>query len=128
MFIGSDCEIEDDVEIGEFCVIGDGVKIVKGSKFERVIFWSGSFIGKNCELKSCIICSKFILKDYVRVFERVVVGENNFLKDFVEVKVEVKIWLEKIIEFGIVIDENIYWGIEVIKSVFWVCGIIGDFN
>ncbi|WAM36025.1 sugar phosphate nucleotidyltransferase [Caldicellulosiruptor acetigenus] len=128
VFIGSDCEIEDDVEIGEFCVIGDGVKIAKGSKLERAILWSGSFIGKNCELKSCIICSKSILKDYVRVSERAVVGENNLLKDFVEVKAEAKIWPEKTIESGTVIDENIYWGTEVIKSVFWVRGITGDFN
>ncbi len=77
VFIGSECEIEDDVEIGEFCVIGDGVKIAKGTKLERAILWSGSFIGKNCELKSCIICSKSILKDYVRVSEKAVVGENN---------------------------------------------------
>ncbi len=128
VFIGSDCEVEDDVEIGEFCVIGDGVKIAKGSKLERAILWSGSFIGKNCELKSCIICSKSILKDYVRVSERAVVGENNLLKDFVEVKAEAKIWPEKTIESGTVIDENIYWGTEVIKSVFWVRGITGDFN
>lgn len=128
VFIGSECEIEDDVEIGEFCVIGDGVKIAKGSKLERAILWSGSFIGKNCELKSCIICSKSILKDYVRVSEKAVVGENNLLKDFVEVKAEAKIWPEKTIESGTVIDENIYWGTEVIKSVFWVRGITGDFN
>ncbi len=128
VFIGSDCDIEDDVEIGEFCVIGDGVKIAKGSKLERAILWGGSFIGKNCELRSCIICSKSILKDYVRVSEKAVVGENNLLKDFVEVKAEAKIWPEKTIESGTVIDENIYWGTEVIKSVFWVRGITGDFN
>ncbi|ADL41585.1 Nucleotidyl transferase [Caldicellulosiruptor obsidiansis OB47] len=128
VFIGSECEIEDDVEIGEFCVIGDGVKIAKGSKLERAILWNGSFIGKNCELKGCVICSRSILKDYVRVSEKAVVGEKNLLKDFVEVKAEAKIWPEKTIESGTVIDENIYWGTEVIKSVFWVRGITGDFN
>lgn len=128
VFIGKDCEIEDDVEIGEFCVIGDCVKIAKGSKLERTIIWSGSFVGKNCELKGCIVCSKSILKDYVRVSEKAVVGENNLLKDFVEVKAEAKIWPDKTIESGTVIDENIYWGTEVIKNVFWVRGITGDFN
>ncbi|WP_039764059.1 sugar phosphate nucleotidyltransferase [Caldicellulosiruptor sp. F32] len=128
VFVGCECEIEDDVEIGEFTVIGDGVKIEKGTKLERAIVWNGSYIGKNCELKGCVICNKSVLKDYVRVNEKAVVGEKNLLKDFVEVKAEAKIWPEKVVEANTVIDENIYWGTEVIKSVFWIRGITGDFN
>ncbi|WAM33948.1 sugar phosphate nucleotidyltransferase [Caldicellulosiruptor morganii] len=128
VFIGNECEIEDDVEIGQFSVIGDGVRIEKGTKLERAIVWNGSYIGKNCELKGCVICSKSVLKDYVRVNEKAVVGEKNLLKDFVEVKSEAKIWPEKVVESNTIIDENIYWGTEVIKSVFWVRGITGDFN
>ncbi|WAM31665.1 sugar phosphate nucleotidyltransferase [Caldicellulosiruptor naganoensis] len=128
VFVGCECEIEDDVEIGEFTVIGDGVKIEKGTKLERAIVWNGSYIGKNCELKGCVICNKSVLKDYVRVNEKAVVGEKNLLKDFVEVRAEAKIWPEKVVESNTVIDENIYWGTEVIKSVFWIRGITGDFN
>jgi len=128
VFVGCECEIEDDVEIGEFTVIGDGVKIEKGTKLERAIVWNGSYIGKNCELKECVICNKSVLKDYVRVNEKAVVGEKNLLKDFVEVRAEAKIWPEKVVESNTVIDENIYWGTEIIKSVFWIRGITGDFN
>lgn len=128
VFIGSECEIDSDVQIGEFTVIGDGVKIDRGTRIERSILWGGSYIGKQCELKGCIICNKSILKDYIRVYEKAVVGEKNTLRDFVEVKSEAKIWPEKVIEPNTVIDENIYWGTEVIKSVFWVRGITGEFN
>jgi len=128
VLIGSECEIEPGAEIGEFVVIGDGVKIGRETKVERSIIWSGSYIGKKCELKGTVICNKSILKDYVRVSEKAVIGEKNILKDFVEVKSEAKIWPEKVVESGTVIDENIYWGTEVIKSVFWVRGIAGEFG
>ncbi|MEZ0537490.1 sugar phosphate nucleotidyltransferase [Caldicellulosiruptoraceae bacterium PP1] len=127
VFIGDECYIED-AEIGEYTVIGNNVKIGKGTQISHSIIWNQSHIGEHSELKGCVICNKVFIKDFVRVYEKAVIGNENTLKDYVEVKPEVKIWPKKVVESNTVVDQNVFWGTEVIKNVFWVRGIDGEFN
>jgi len=127
VFIGDECVI-DGVEIGEFTVIGNGVTINKGTKISHAILWNYSHTGEFCEVKGSILCNKAILKDFVRVYEKAVIGDGNMLKDYVEVKPEAKIWPNKVVEANTVIDQNVFWGTEVIRNVFWIRGISGEFN
>jgi len=116
--ISPHAEIEEDVAIGPFCIIGEGVHIKKGSKlFSNVILECNTEIGNNCtiypftsiglppqdlkykdEKTSVKIGDNNTIREYVTIHRASVsgdgittIGDNNFLMAYVHIAHDCKI-------------------------------------
>ena len=104
--ISSKAEIEEDVAIGPFCIVGDGAHIKKGSKLtSNVVIEGNTEIGNNCtiypftslglppqdmkykdEKTGLTIGNNNIIREYITIHRASVsgdgvtsIGDNNFL-------------------------------------------------
>lgn len=116
--INPHAEIEDDVAIGPFCIIGDGVRIKKGSKLvSNVLIESNTEIGSNCtiypftsiglppqdmkykdEKTGVKIGDNNTIREYITIHRASVsgdgittIGNNNFLMAYVHIAHDCKI-------------------------------------
>jgi UDP-N-acetylglucosamine acyltransferase len=116
--ISSHAEIEDDVVIGPFCIIGEGVHIKKGSKLiANVILECNTEIGNNCtiypftslglppqdmkykgEKTGVKIGDNNTIREYITIHRASVsgdgittIGDNNFLMAYVHIAHDCKI-------------------------------------
>ena len=65
LVIGNNCEVEEDVEIGEGTVLGDRVRIRKGASLHQCILWNDVMVEKGAELDGCILANHtFIPPDF----------------------------------------------------------------
>lgn len=116
--INSHAEIEDDVVIGPFCIVGEGVHIKKGSKLHsNVILEGNTEIGSNCtiypftsiglppqdmkykdEKTGVKIGDNNTIREYITIHRASVsgdgittIGDNNFLMAYVHIAHDCKI-------------------------------------
>jgi UDP-N-acetylglucosamine acyltransferase len=89
--VDTGAEIDEDVEIGAFCIIEKGAKIGAGTKlYNNVTVFSGAEIGKNNEIFPNVVIAalpqdlKFI-KTERDEFTRVIIGDNNIIRECVTV-------------------------------------------
>jgi len=57
LVIGNNCEVEEDVKIGEGTILGDRVRIRKGASLHQCILWNDVIIEKGAELDDCILAN-----------------------------------------------------------------------
>jgi UDP-N-acetylglucosamine acyltransferase len=85
--INSHAEIEDDVVIGPFCIVGEGVHIKEGSKLlSNVILECNTEIGNNCTIYpfTSIGLPPQDLK-YKSEKTRVKIGNNNTIREYITI-------------------------------------------
>ena len=65
LVIGNNCEVEEDVKIGEGTILGDRVRIRKGASLRQCILWNDVMVEKEAELDDCILANHvFIPPDF----------------------------------------------------------------
>lgn len=128
VYIGDCVMICENAVIGPNAIIGNGCIIKQGSSIKNSILWDNVKIGPNNELRGCVICNGVKTEKNVRIFENAVLGENSFIKAYSEIKTNVKIWPDKIIDSGIVVNKNVVWGSGIRNLLFGARGIKGVFN
>ncbi len=116
--VDSHAEIEDDIVIGPFCIIGEGVHIKKGSKLiSNVIIEGNTEIGENCtvfpftsiglppqdlkykgEKTNVKIGNNNTIREYITIHRASVsgdgtttIGDNNFLMAYVHIAHDCKV-------------------------------------
>jgi NDP-sugar pyrophosphorylase family protein len=55
VYIGKDCEISQDAQVGPYAVLGDGCRIRSGAVVENSILWDGATIGSDATVQNSII-------------------------------------------------------------------------
>ena len=53
--VGAGCRIAGDARVGSLAVLGDNVRVGKGTTIEQAVVFSGAEIGANCHLQYCIL-------------------------------------------------------------------------
>lgn len=146
VWLGKDCQIDEQVILSPRCIIGDGCIIRTGAHIsentiigDRVtvgeyatiktsVLWNGVHIGSRAELRGSLICENTIVDKRTRVFESAIIGSECKLGADTSVKPNVKIWPGKQIEGGTEISDNIVWNTANSfhkKSLFGQRGITG---
>ena len=80
-------EIDSEVTIGPYCIIGEGVRIKKGTKlFGHVVIEGKTEIGENCTV-SAFACLGGPPQDLTYKNEEtvVIIGDNNIIKEYVTI-------------------------------------------
>lgn len=109
-YVGKGAHIHKGASVGAYSIVGDRCIVKEGSNIKRSLVGEGSYVGKDCALRGCILDSRVALGSNVSIYEQAIVGEGCNIKDDCSVRSFVRIWPEKVIEKGAVVSENIMWG------------------
>lgn len=127
-FIGNNCSIYDNVEIGPYSILGKSNIVSNNSVIRRSIIFDNCYIGSNAEIKGGVISNKVQLESRVSIFEGSIIGEETLIRERTIVKPGIKVWPNKILEAGTVVNANIIWGDKLSKSIFGNDSITGEVN
>jgi mannose-1-phosphate guanylyltransferase/phosphomannomutase len=125
--IGKGCRIAKGVRLSN-CFIGDGTIIGKDTNINNSVVWERVRIGKGVELKENIVGRGSNIKDGAFLGSGAVVGERCVIGRKGEVRANVKIWPDKIVEDGATLSTSLVWGEKWSRSLFGTHGVSGLAN
>lgn len=128
IYLGQFTRIMGNAQIIGPAVLGDNVYIDSESKIQRTVIFSNTYVGKKSAIFSAIIGSKCNIKDFTRIEEGAIIGDNTTLGNKVFVNSNVRIWPNKIIETGTFVNSSIIWGSHFRRTFFGQRGISGIIN
>jgi mannose-1-phosphate guanylyltransferase len=74
--VGAGCKIDGDARVGSLAVLGDNVRVGKGTTIEQAVVLSGAEIGPNCHLRYCILGAGARIGANTHIEGGVVLGEG----------------------------------------------------
>ncbi|KNZ70492.1 nucleotidyltransferase [Thermincola ferriacetica] len=128
VYIGDNCYIDQDVELGEYTIIGNNNTIRNKASIKRSILWDYNYIDQNVELRGAVVCHHNRVQSNTSVFEGAVIGDDCFLGNRVMIKPQVKLWPEKIVEDNSVVNTSLIWSDVYRRNLFAYNGISGIVN
>jgi UDP-3-O-[3-hydroxymyristoyl] glucosamine N-acyltransferase len=78
--IGTDCQIDNDVNIGAYAVLGDNVTIKKGTTIgAHTTIGTGTSIGEHCLIHNHVtIAHHIVIKNQVVIYSGAIIGSDGF--------------------------------------------------
>ncbi len=128
VYIGEFTRIIGNTQILGPVVLGDNVYVDNDSKIQRTVIFNNTYIGKRTTIFSAIIGNRCNLKDFVRIEEGSIIGDNTILGNKVFINNNVKIWPNKIVESGSIVNSSIIWGSHYKRTIFGQRGVSGLIN
>ncbi|MCB1257480.1 MAG: NTP transferase domain-containing protein [Microthrixaceae bacterium] len=126
--IGDNCFIDADVSLGEYTVLGTGVRVRRDCHFERVVVHDNSYIGEGTRLRGTVIGRASDIRGGVRCEEGAVLGDEVFIGENALITTDVKIYPFKTVEAGAVVNTSIIWESRGARSLFGKGGVTGLAN
>ena len=124
-FIGKGSRLEDEVEIGEYCIIGQNNRLSKGSKLMRSVLWDHNHIAEHNELAGSTLTSRIICKEASYLGDGSVVGNHVVIGANSRIEPNVKIWPHKQIRDKTRLHTSYIWGDNATKTLFKTSGVSG---
>lgn len=125
VYIGNNCNIECDVEIGPYSIIGDNTVVSKNSSLNRTVVFNDVFIGENSRIKSAIIGRGAKIETGIIIEDNTIIGDETILKTKSIIKRNVKIWPKKIVEENSLIKHHIITCNNYRRNFFYKNKILG---
>ena len=70
VYIGKNCEISQDAQLGPYAVLGDGCRVRSGAVVENSILWTGVTAGNNCSVQNSIVDERVVIDSGANVKNR----------------------------------------------------------
>jgi NDP-sugar pyrophosphorylase family protein len=70
VYIGKNCEISQEAQLGPYAVLGDGCRIRSGAVVENSILWTGVTAGNNCSVQNSIVDERVVIDSGTNVKNR----------------------------------------------------------
>jgi NDP-sugar pyrophosphorylase family protein len=70
VYIGKNCEISQEAQLGPYAVLGDGCRIRSGAVVENSILWTGVTAGNNCSVQNSIVDERVVIDSGANVKNR----------------------------------------------------------
>ncbi|NOV00122.1 sugar phosphate nucleotidyltransferase [Paenibacillus planticolens] len=124
-YIGKGSKLEDEVELGEYCILGENNRLAKGSKLTRSVLWDHNHIAPNNELAGSTLTSRIVCKEASYLGEGSVVGNHVVIGEKSRIEPNVKIWPHKQIRDKSRLHTSYIWGEHAAKTLFKTRGVSG---
>ncbi|HSV74456.1 MAG TPA: mannose-1-phosphate guanyltransferase [Chthonomonadales bacterium] len=126
--LGRGVRVKAGARIGPYSVIGDNCIIDEGAVVHRSVLWDNVYVGANCVLTSCTVCSKVAMQEDCTIQEGAIVGEGCRIERESTIRTQIKLWPDKIIEAGSTVTMSLIWGQKWLGSLFRNLGVSGIAN
>jgi mannose-1-phosphate guanylyltransferase/phosphomannomutase len=128
ILIGKDCRIRNGARIWEFSVIGDGTTVDRTATIKRSVLWSHNLIGSKTDLAGCIIGENCQIRDGATLLEGAIVADECIVGRGATIKSGIRVWPGKMIEAGSMVHMDLKWGMRWMTTLFGAYGITGLSN
>lgn len=128
VFIGDNCKLGAQVNIGKYTVLGNNNEVGGMAKIEHSTLWQGNILGGGTKLNGVTIGSNTVIKSEAVLNEGCVVGDRSVVGERVVVKSDVKIWPNKIVVDDSTLYSSLIWNKSNRRVLFSEHGIIGAAN
>jgi mannose-1-phosphate guanylyltransferase/phosphomannomutase len=108
-FVGNNCRIAADAQVGQYSVLGRSVTLREGSRTVRSVVDAGTHIGRSSLVEGAIIGASCDLRSHVHVHPGVAIGDNVTLGAQSMIMPGVRIYPYKEVDTGAQIFESLIW-------------------
>ena len=126
--IGDNCFLESGAELGEYSVLGDGVRMRRDGHIERSVIHENAYIGEGVMIRGTLVGRASDLRRGVRCEEGVVLGDEVFVGENAVLSSEIKVYPFKTVEAGAVVNSSVIWESRGARSLFGNGGVTGLAN
>lgn len=124
-FIGEGTKLEDDVIIGEYCIIGKHNRLSKGSSFARSILWDHNHIAEHNEVAGSTLTNRIVCNKASSLGNGSVVGSSVIIGSGSTIHPHVKIWPNKRIRDNTRLHSSFIWGDQAVQTLYKTNGVSG---
>lgn len=126
--IGDNCFVDVGVRLGEYSVLGTGVRMRRDGEIERTVIHENAYIGEAAKMRGTVVGRASDLRRGVRCEEGVVLGDEVFVGENAVLSSDVKVYPFKTIEAGAVVNTSVIWESRGARSLFGRGGVSGLAN
>jgi mannose-1-phosphate guanylyltransferase / phosphomannomutase len=126
--IGDNCFVDVGVHLGEYSVLGTGVRMRRDGEVERTVIHDNAYIGEGAKMRGTVVGRASDLRRGVRCEEGVVLGDEVFVGENAVLSTDVKVYPFKTIEAGAVVNTSVIWESRGARSLFGRGGVSGLAN
>lgn len=126
--IGDNCNIDAEVQVGEYAVLGTGVRVRRDCELERAVVHDNAYLGEAVRLRGTVVGRSADLRRGARCEEGVVLGDEVFVGEDAVISSDVKVYPFKTIEAGAVVNTSLIWESRGARSLFGRGGVTGLAN
>ena len=126
--IGDNCFVDAGVHLGEYSVLGTGVRMRRDGELERTVVHENAYIGEGAKMRGTVVGRASDLRRGVRCEEGVVLGDEVFVGENAVLSSDIKVYPFKTIEAGAVVNTSVIWESRGARSLFGRGGVSGLAN
>jgi len=126
--IGDNCFVDAGAHLGEYVVLGTGVRLGADSDLERTVVHDNAYLGDSVRLRGTVVGRASDLRRGARCDEGTVLGDEVFVGEDAVVTGDVKVYPFKTVEAGAVVNTSIIWESKGARSLFGHHGVSGLAN
>jgi mannose-1-phosphate guanylyltransferase/phosphomannomutase len=126
--VGDNCFVDSGARLGEYVVLGAGVRLGRDGQLERTVVGENAYLGEGVKLRGTVVGKSSDLRRGVRCEEGVVLGDEVFVGEDAVIGANVKVYPFKTVEAGAVINSSIVWESKGARTMFGPLGVVGLAN
>lgn len=126
--VGDNCYVDGGVRLGEYVVLGTGVRVRRDGEMERTVVHDNAYIGEGVKMRGTVVGRASDLRRAARCEEGVVLGDEVFVGENAVLSSDVKVYPFKTIEAGAVVNSSVIWESRGARSLFGSDGVSGLAN
>lgn len=126
--IGDNCLVDAGARLGEYTVLGTGVRVRSGAELERTVVHDNAYLAESVKLRGTVVGRASDLRRNVRCEEGVVLGDEVFIGEDAVISTDVKVYPFKTVEGGAVVNSSLIWESRGARSLFGRGGVSGLAN
>ncbi len=126
--IGDNCFVDAGARLGEYVVLGMGVRLRSNAELERTVVHENAYLGESVKLRGTVVGRAADLRRNVRTEEGVVLGDEVFIGEDAVISTDVKVYPFKTVEGGAVVNSSLIWESRGARSLFGRGGVTGLAN
>ncbi|HMR95677.1 MAG TPA: sugar phosphate nucleotidyltransferase [Microthrixaceae bacterium] len=126
--VGDNCFVDAGARLGEYTVLGQGVRVRSGAELERTVVHENAYLGESVKLRGTVVGRAADLRRNARCEEGVVLGDEVFVGEDAVISTDVKVYPFKTVEGGAVVNTSLIWESRGARSLFGRGGVTGLAN
>jgi mannose-1-phosphate guanylyltransferase/phosphomannomutase len=126
--VGDNCFVDAGARLGEYVVLGTGVRVRSGGELERTVVHDNAYLAESVKLRGTVVGRAADLRRNVRTEEGVVLGDEVFVGEDAVISTDVKVYPFKTVEGGAVVNTSLIWESRGARSLFGRGGVSGLAN